>query len=67
VRGIPLTHAELRRYRDVFAPLDFTQTWTPFEQAANVGRPEVLALIDRFLAGRPEAAPVPLGELVVAS
>jgi hypothetical protein len=65
VRGIPLTHAELRRYRDVLHPLDFTQTWTPFEQAANVGRPEVLALIDRFLDGRPEAAPVPLTALGV--
>jgi hypothetical protein len=63
VRGIPLTHGELRRYRAVFAPLAFTQTWTPFEQAANAGRTEALALIDRQLAGRPSAAPVPLEEL----
>ncbi len=65
VRGIPLTHAELARYRTVFAPLDFTQTWTPFEQAANAGRAEVLALLDRFLAGRPGAAPVPIADLEV--
>jgi hypothetical protein len=65
VRGVPLTHAELRGYRDVFAPLDFTQTWTPFEQAANAGRDVALALIDRFLAGRPGADPVPLAELGV--
>ncbi len=65
VRGIPLTHAELRGYRAVFAPLDFAQTWTPFEQAANAGRDVVLALVDRFLAGRPGAAPVPLTELEV--
>ena len=63
VRGIPLTPDELRRYRAVFAPLDFTQTWTPFEQAANSGRAEALALIDGMLATRPHAAPVPLDGL----
>ena len=61
--GVPLTTNELRRYRDVFAQLDFTQTWTPFEPAANCGRAEVLALIDGMLATRPHAAPVPLDTL----
>ena len=60
VRGVPLTPAELRRYRAVFQDLDFVQTWTPFEQAANSGRAEALALIDGMLATRPHAAPVPL-------
>ena len=64
VRGVPLTRAELRRYRDVFAPLDFRQTWTPFEQAANSGRQEALALIDAMLEGRPHAAPVPLNRIL---
>ena len=63
VRGVPLTGDELRRYRDVFARLDFTQTWTPFEAAGNCGRAEVLALIDAMLATRPHAAPVPLDGL----
>lgn len=63
VRGVPLTPDELRRYRVVFASLDFRQTWTPFEQAANSGRAEALALIDRMLASRPHAAPVPLAGL----
>ncbi len=63
VRGVPLTPAELRRYRAVFAGLDFAQTWTPFEQAANSGRAEALALIDAMLAARPHAAPVPLDGL----
>ena len=63
VRGVPLTPAELRRYRDVFAPLDFVQTWTPFEQARNSGRREALALIDAMLADRPHAYPVPLEHL----
>jgi hypothetical protein len=60
---VPLTVNELRRYRDVFERLDFTQTWTPFEPAANCGRAEVLALIDGMLASRPHAYPVPLEEL----
>ena len=67
VRGVPLTPAELARYRGVFAALDFVQTWTPFEQAANSGRREVLALIDAMLASRPHAYPVPLGELNTGS
>ena len=65
VRGVPLTPGELRRYRDVFAPLVFTQTWTPFEQAANSGRREALALIDSMLRTRPHAYPVPLDRLDV--
>lgn len=63
VRGVPLTLGELRRYRAVFQDLDFVQTWTPFEQAANSGRAEALALIDGMLATRPHAVPVSLGEL----
>lgn len=63
VRGIPLTPNELRRYREVFAELDFEQTWTPFEQAANSGRREALALIDGMLCSRPHARPVPLAHL----
>ncbi len=63
VRGIPLTLDELARYREVFAPLDFVQTWTPFEQVRNAGRSEALALIDLFRSTRPHAAPVPLSDL----
>jgi hypothetical protein len=63
VRGIPLTPRELARYREVFAALDFDQTWTPFEQARNSGRREALALIDGMLATRPHAAPVALDAL----
>ena len=63
VRGVPLSPGELRRYRDVFAPLDFRQTWTPFEQVVNSGRGEALALIDDMLATRSHARPVPLGEV----
>ncbi len=63
VRGVPLTPHELRRYRDVFAALDFTQSWTPFEQVRNSGRTEALALIDAQLADRPHARQVPLAHV----
>lgn len=62
VREVPLTRAELAGYRAVFAPLDFAQTWTPFEQGANAGRAAALALIDGQLAGRPHAGFVPVVE-----
>jgi hypothetical protein len=62
VRGVPLTPHELRRYRDVFAPLDFRQTWTPFEQVRNSGRAQALALIDDMLATRPHPNQVPLAK-----
>ena len=53
VRDVPLTPAELRGYRAVFERLDFDQVWTPFEQGANAGRDDALALVDEQLAGRP--------------
>lgn len=66
VRAVPLTPAELRRYRDVFAPLDFIGTWTPFEQIRNSGRDEALALIDAQLQTRPHARQVPLSGLAMS-
>ena len=64
MRGVPLSPNELRRYRDVFAALDFAATFTPFEQVANSGRGEALALIDDMLATRSHARPVPLREVM---
>ncbi len=55
VKNVPLTEAELRGYRSTFAPLDYDQTWTPFEQGANAGRAAALALLDEQLAGTPHA------------
>lgn len=63
VRGVPLSPAEATRYREVFAALDFTQSWTPFEQAANSGRAEALALLDQMLRTRPHAGFVRLEDL----
>lgn len=60
VRRIPLTPLEARRYREIFADLDFDQAWTPFDQCRNAGRKEVLAFLDTQLVGRPFVDAVPL-------
>lgn len=51
-KDIPLTHAELRRYRNVIADLAFDAVLTPFEHAPEVGRDTALAVLDEAL-GRP--------------
>ncbi|MPQ96990.1 hypothetical protein GB931_03435 [Modestobacter sp. I12A-02628] len=60
---IPLSHAELREYRGVVAELDFGAVYTPFEGVVGVTTEHVVHLVDRLLAGRPDAGPVPLEEL----
>ncbi|MFI5837221.1 MBL fold metallo-hydrolase [Micromonospora sp. NPDC051300] len=60
---IPLSHAELRRARDLVEELDFDAVATPFEYAAPVARKQVLALFDRQLRGQPMAGPIPIEEL----
>lgn len=52
-KNIPLTHAQLRRYRDVIAPLDFDAVLTPFEYAPEVGRDVALAVLDEQLSRPP--------------
>ena len=59
-KDIPLTHAELRRYREVIAPLDFTAVLTPFEYAPEVGRDLAVALLDEGLARPPGVRRVPI-------
>lgn len=60
VRGIPLTHAEVIRYREVLSELNFEQTFTTFEQGENVGRDEVLKLFDHLLSSKPSMKPMSL-------
>ena len=60
LRGIPLTRAEVARYREVFAGLDFARVFTTFEGARNVGRREVLKFLDRLLESEPTMEPMPL-------
>ncbi len=45
VRDVPLSAGEKARYREVFAALAFEQIWTPFEQGANVGTADALAVL----------------------
>jgi hypothetical protein len=61
VRRIPLTHDEIRTYREVFGPLEFRQTVTTFEAVTNAGRDEAVKLFDALLAEEhPTIEPRPL-------
>ena len=52
-KNIPLTHRELRHYRDVIAPLAFDTLLTPFEYAAGIGREAALRSLDEALSRPP--------------
>ena len=58
-KDIPLTHAELRRYRDVVARLDFDSLCTPFEYA-EIGQATALRALDAALARPPGVVRMPL-------
>ncbi|MFC7478216.1 MBL fold metallo-hydrolase [Dankookia sp. GCM10030260] len=62
-KSIPLTPAEIRRYREVIAPLDFDTVCTPFEHAPGIGREIALAVLDDQLCGPPGVRHIPLDEL----
>ena len=53
-KNIPLTHGELRQYRDAIAPLAFDAVLTPFEYAPEVGRDTALAVLDEALSQPPQ-------------
>ena len=59
-KNIPLTHDELRRYRDVIAPLEFDALLTPFEYAPEIGRSKALEVLDEALAHPPKVKRVPV-------
>lgn len=56
-RQIPLSHAEIARYRDVIGVLDFDHVYTTFEDA-SVDRDAVVHLFNVRLASRPSAEPL---------
>ena len=60
---IPLSPAELTRYRDVFSKLSFTTALTPFEYAPGVTREHAVKLYELLLEGRPHTTPVPVAWL----
>ena len=59
-KQIPLSRDEARRYRDVFARLDFTAAFTPFECATNIDTKAALALLDDVIHGPPHTRPIPI-------
>jgi glyoxylase-like metal-dependent hydrolase (beta-lactamase superfamily II) len=59
-KDIPLTHDELRRYRDVIAPLEFGAVLTPFEYAPEIGRDMALSVLDEALSRPPGVKRLPL-------
>jgi hypothetical protein len=61
-RQIPLSHAEVARYRDVFSSLDFTHCCTSFEYAPNADRSHALRLFDQHLAAKPFCSPIAITE-----
>ena len=62
-KSIPLSPGEVRRYRDVIAPLDFDTVCTPFEHAPGVTREVALAVLDDQLRGPPGVRHIPFDEL----
>lgn len=63
-KSIPLTPAEIRRYRVVIAGLDFDTVCTPFEHAPGIGRDIALAVLDDQLRGPPGVRHIPIDELL---
>lgn len=62
-KDIPLSHNEVRRYRDVIEPLAFDTICTPFEYAPGFSTAMALALLDDQLARRPGVRRVAMAEL----
>ena len=60
-RKIPMSHAEVRRYKEIVRDLDFETVYTSFDNAPCT-RADVLRLFDWQLSGPPFFGPVPIGE-----
>lgn len=60
---IPLSHGELRQHLTVVGALEFDTVATPFELVRGITTDHVVHLVQRLLAGPPDAAPVALEEL----
>ena len=60
-RRVPMSHAEVRRYREVVAGLpEFGQVYTTFEHAPGGTRELALRLFDAQLVGEPFFGPMPI-------
>lgn len=57
-RRVPMSHAEVRRYRDVISPLDFDHVYTTFERAPDGSKALALRLFEAQLNGAPFFGPL---------
>ena len=66
---IPLSHDDVRSYRDTFSALDFDGVVSPWEAVPTGGKAAVLGLLDALLAGRTHAdwVEIPDGPLPAAA
>ncbi len=66
---IPLSHDDVRSYRETFSALDFDGVVSPWEAVPTGGKAAVLHLLDALLAGRPHAdwVEIPGGPLPAAA
>ncbi len=62
-KNIPLTHDELRRYRDVIEALDFDTVCTPFEYAPGIDTGMAVAVLDDGMRGPPGVRRIPVADL----
>jgi len=62
-KDIPLTPAEVRKYRDVIGSVEFDTVCTPFEHARGITREIALAVLDDQLRGPPGVRHIPMTEL----
>ena len=52
---VPLSHAQVRRYRQVLEPLDFDAVLTPWEAVTAGGKTAAMRLFEAQLSGKPFA------------
>jgi len=57
-RRIPMTHAEIRRYRETLENLDFERIYTTFERGPDGSKSWALKLFDEQLSGPPFFGPM---------
>ena len=57
-RRVPMSHAEVRRYREVISPLDFEHIYTTFERAPGECKALALRLFEAQLSGAPFFGPL---------
>lgn len=60
-RQIPMSHAEIKRYRQALEGLDFSRVWTSFD-SEYCTRADAFRLFDAQLQGAPFPTPIPFSD-----